>query len=108
MCINKNKKGTSSYDKTIKVWDLRKTTTAHVINTHAPVQSLSFDHSGQYLVAGCENSVCVYNFASKSQVVSTVELHGHSSTVTSALASVGMKNIVSTSMDKTVKLWQPR
>lgn len=50
---------TTSLDKSLRVWDLRKLKLLHQIDHDTPLSSVTFDHSGKYLAAAAAESVFV-------------------------------------------------
>ena len=48
----------ASADGTAKVWDLRKVSLLHSISVGSKLQSVAFDHSGQYLATAGDDVRC--------------------------------------------------
>eukprot|EP00928_Gymnodinium_smaydae_P008309 TRINITY_DN1302_c0_g1_i1.p1 TRINITY_DN1302_c0_g1~~TRINITY_DN1302_c0_g1_i1.p1 ORF type:complete len:499 (+),score=117.60 TRINITY_DN1302_c0_g1_i1:103-1599(+) len=95
----------ASEDGTVKLWDLRKPLNIQTLQMDSPVNSVRFDSTGQYLVVGADR-VQVFNFVTKSQLGSTVELKDHEAEVMGACFGANAKSIASVSMDRTLKLYR--
>jgi len=92
---------TASSDALIKLYDLRKIDNFHTIEMEAgnKINSISFDHSGSYLMAG-GNDIRVY--ASKTwEHLKTLD--SHKKAVTSVAFGQHAQSIFSTSADRSLK-----
>eukprot|EP00928_Gymnodinium_smaydae_P008310 TRINITY_DN1302_c0_g2_i1.p1 TRINITY_DN1302_c0_g2~~TRINITY_DN1302_c0_g2_i1.p1 ORF type:complete len:501 (+),score=129.31 TRINITY_DN1302_c0_g2_i1:85-1587(+) len=95
----------ASTDGTVKLWDLRKPLNIQTLQMDAPVNCVRFDSTGQYLVAAADR-VQVFNFVTKSQLGSTVELKDHEAAVTGVCFGMNARTIASVSMDRTLKVYR--
>ena len=100
---------TASADATVKLWDLRKAGADMSIHTikmddDAKVNSVAFDHTGNYLALGGSN-VQVYTYASKKwEHVHT--LASHSKDVNAVAFGPNAQTIYSASSDRFVKIYK--
>lgn len=94
-----------SRDGTVKLWDLRKPLNIQTLKLGAPVNSVRFDSTGQYLVVGA-SGVHVFNFETKSSLGATVELTDHDGAVMGACFGQNARTVASASMDRTLKLYK--
>eukprot|EP01004_Peranema_trichophorum_P003142 NODE_2147_length_1671_cov_187.250000_g1836_i0.p1 GENE.NODE_2147_length_1671_cov_187.250000_g1836_i0~~NODE_2147_length_1671_cov_187.250000_g1836_i0.p1 ORF type:complete len:506 (-),score=103.45 NODE_2147_length_1671_cov_187.250000_g1836_i0:90-1607(-) len=99
---------TSSTDGTVKLWDLRKlvnfrTLTFNDSNPTNPsqVNSVSFDHSGNYLSVASDNVKC-YSVKTWSEIK---VLYNHTASVTDVCWGPDAKWLCSTSADRHVKIY---
>jgi len=96
----------ASRDGTVKLWDLRKPLNIQTLKvSDGPVNAVRFDSTGQYLAVGAKN-VQVYNFETKSQLGSTVELDDHEGAVMGVCLGTNARTLASVSMDRTLKLYR--
>lgn len=112
---------TGSSDGTVRLWDLRKKDSMGFQTIElpedkkpkkgapapAPVQSVQFDYSGNYIAIGVGCSAHIYNFETRTSATRTVSLSGHEDTVTCAKFGSRAEFLVTASMDRTVKYWEP-
>jgi pre-mRNA-processing factor 19 len=96
---------TGADDGEVKIWDLRKLKNLKTLtiseHNKIPVNALTFDKSGAYLaVAG--NDVQVFQVKTWSKIV---QLEGHTQQVTGVKFGEDSKQIISTSLDKTLRVW---
>ena len=97
---------TGSIDSTLKLWDLRNLDEPIFASETlgAPVTSVSFDWSGQFVAAGGQD---VQVFAVKDQGLSHLtRLAGHTSTVTGVCWGDDAKSLMSVASDKTMKIFE--
>ena len=88
----------ASADNTVKLWD-----TARVVLGHSrAVVSIAFSHDGQTLASASDETVRLWDTATRTEMVS---LLGHLDSVVSITFSPDGKTLASASNDKTVKLW---
>ncbi|ANQ07754.1 Uncharacterized protein PCOAH_00020160 [Plasmodium coatneyi] len=94
-----------SKDKTAKLWDLRKAQCFQTIDVEEQPKSIEFDFSGKYLSLAAGNDVHIYNFETKTQANLVKTLSSHTDTVTQTCFGSRTAYLLSSSMDKTVKVW---
>lgn len=98
----------------MKLWDLRKKGNVQILNAHTKlISDIKFDKEGKVMItASYDQKVKVW--AMPSGVTSsdyslpclrTLE-NGHENKVTSACVTRDLKYILSTSFDRTFKLWE--
>lgn len=95
----------SSKDNTVKLWDLRKAQSFQTITLNETPNFISFDYSGKYLSIAVENDIQIYNFETKNQANLIKTLSSHTDIVTQTCFGSTTSYILSSSMDKTIKLW---
>jgi|EP00927_Polykrikos_kofoidii_P067037 pre-mRNA-processing factor 19 len=95
-----------SRDGAVKLWDLRKPLNIQTLKvSDGPVNSVRFDSTGQYLIVGSSN-VQIYNFETKSQLGSTVNLDDHTGAVMGVCFGSNARSVASVSMDRMLKLYK--
>lgn len=95
----------SSKDSTVRIWDLRKLTSVHVINCDSAVNSVTFDHSGLYLGFGCDDgSVNVYQSKVWNQLNSFS--NAHDGPVSGVAFGKNASYLVSAGSDHHVKFYE--
>ncbi|CAG9479273.1 pre-mRNA-processing factor 19, putative [Plasmodium vivax] len=94
-----------SKDKTVKLWDLRKAQCFQTIDVEELPRSICFDFSGKYLSLAAGNDVHVFNFEAKTKAVLVNTLSAHTDAVTQTCFGSRTAYLLSSSMDKTVKVW---
>lgn len=93
---------TSSLDNTVKFWDLRKLKSFQSFDVSTPTL-VQFDISGNYLgVAASEIQI----FNGQKTFSQLTKFTAHTANVTSFKWGQDAKSFVTTSLDKTVKLWK--
>lgn len=104
---------TASEDTTIKVYDWETGELEQTLKGHTkPVQSIEFDHSGQYLgtcaayPVSCASdlSIKLWDVAQGWKNVKT--MHGHEHSVSCVRFLPGDRHIVSASRDKSLRIWE--
>ena len=97
----------TSYDRTIKVWDLRTEKLRHTLADHGDqVWSVAISADGKLLASGSgDTTIKLWNLES-GQLVRTFA--GHADTVWSVAISSDSQTLASGSSDKTIKLWDLR
>eukprot|EP01068_Selenidium_serpulae_P005046 Selendium_serpulae@DN3847_c0_g1_i2.p1 len=112
---------TGSEDGTVRLWDLRKRDSMSFqtiklpedknakkgATVPAPVKTLEFDHSGNYVVIGAGCGAYIYHFETKTSAARSASLAGHTDIVTAAKFGPQASFLVTSSMDRTVKIWEP-
>mmetsp|Transcript_12451 Transcript_12451/g.29608 ORF Transcript_12451/g.29608 Transcript_12451/m.29608 type:complete len:496 (+) Transcript_12451:38-1525(+) len=96
---------TGSEDGTVKLWDLRKPLNIQTLQLSAPVNSVAFDSTGQYLSVASD-VVQIYNWASKSSMAEAVTLKDHGAAVLGVCFSQHAMSLASVSMDRTLKIFK--
>jgi len=90
-----------SSDGTVKVWDLRKLICSRTHNAGHPVSSVAFDQSGLYLAFAAENSIYLHVVKDWGSIK---QLDDHSKTVTDICWGKLSTSVISTSLDRTLKI----
>jgi len=96
---------TGSEDGCVKLWDLRKPLNIQTLQLEAPVNSVAFDTTGQYLSVGSD-VVQVYNFVAKASVAEALTLKDHSGAVMGVCFSQHAMSLATVSMDRTLKIFK--
>ncbi|SBT34607.1 pre-mRNA-processing factor 19, putative (PRPF19) [Plasmodium ovale wallikeri] len=108
-CISFSENGyylaSCSKDNTIKLWDLRKALSFQTIELEKTPNFITFDYSGKYLSVAAGNDINIYNFETKNEVTLVNTLSSHTDTVTQTCFGSRTSYLLSSSIDKTVKLW---
>ncbi|GAB66247.1 WD domain G-beta repeat domain containing protein [Plasmodium cynomolgi strain B] len=94
-----------SKDKTAKLWDLRKAQCFQTIELKELPRNVQFDFSGKYFSLAAGNDIHIYNFETKTQANLVKTLSSHTDTVTQTCFGSRTAYLLSSSMDKTVKVW---
>ncbi|KAH1181577.1 hypothetical protein KIL84_005303, partial [Mauremys mutica] len=96
---------TSSYDKTVKAWDMETGKMLWTVDQEGLVTSCNISCDGKYVVSGLdmENAICVTD-AVNATTVAYVQGH-HRSTITRCCFDPDNERVSSVSSDKTIKLW---
>lgn len=90
-------------DGVVKIWDLRKVEVVSTLSLNGKaISSLNFDLSGSYLAVGGDSIIGVFN---TSEWKTLASLEGHSSAVTGVRFGVNAASLVSSSLDKTIKVF---
>lgn len=98
---------TSSEDGTVRLWDLRKSLSFQIIKSEeeSPMHSVCFDYSGQYIAIASAN-LSVYYFETRTNAALINSFNDHSDYVTDVGFGPNASYLVSTSLDRTVRLWR--
>ena len=105
---------TGGDDNTVKIWDLRKRQNVSTILAHTKlVSDIKFDHSSNLMftssydnkckICGSKSVICGINSAEEWIALRT--LAGHENKLTSVCHTRDLKYIITTSFDKTFKVW---
>ena len=96
-----------SYDKTIKLWNLREQKEAFTLLGHSGlVRSVCFSPDGKFVASGSlDQTIKLWNLQEQKEVFT---LSGYSHSVESVCFSPDGKFVSSGSYDKTIKLWNLR
>lgn len=94
-----------SDDNTIRIWDLRrKSSIQNLPAHHKPISDIRFDpNEGKYMVSASYDGVCKVWNTRDWQVVA--KFAGHESKMTCALPMKDCEKIITTSTDRTFKIW---
>jgi len=96
-----------SRDGVVKLWDLRKPVNLQTIQVEGGVGSICFDTTGQYL-AVASNTVQVFNFETKTNLIESVSLKDHTDAVTGLCWGPNAKTLASVSMDHSLKVYSAK
>jgi len=98
---------TADQNAVVKVWDLRKLEKVHSLDVGSgSCHNVSFDGSGLYAAVAAARDVRILSVSRKQcEVIHT--LTGHTGDVTDAKFAPDAAFVVSTSMDRTVRVYQP-
>jgi WD40 repeat protein len=93
----------TSYDKTLKLWDVEtgeclRTYTGHTCG----VMSITLKSDNTKIVSICSNNIKIWDLESEKYIQTYT---GHTETVKAVAWSYNNRQLVSTSHDKTLKLW---
>lgn len=96
---------TGSDDNTIKLWDLRKLKSFHTFDlpSNFNLTSVNWDNSGNYLAASGSD---IRTFVIGKNYSEGPVFKGHSGLVTDVKWGSDAKYLVSSSMDRNIKIWQ--
>ncbi|KAL8272322.1 hypothetical protein Esti_003733 [Eimeria stiedai] len=106
---------TASSDGSVRLWDLRKSAAFQTLQLEAEeggsrvsATNACFDNSGLF-VAACTSTgvVKLFHFEARANAVPFHQLQGHSDSVTHCAFVEGEQMLLTASMDKTVKVWEP-
>jgi len=94
----------SSYDYTIKIWDLKTGNEIHTLKGHTKdVETIAITPDGKTIVSGSDdNTIKTWDLKSGKELNTLSE---HASVVRSVIVSPNNKFIISGSGDKTIKIW---
>ena len=102
---NPNLVVSSSYDKTIKTWDITSGSCLSTLSVDNAVTSLSYTPSGDILAVGDYGGSIHFFNAKGEKTLSPVR--GHTDIVGSVCFSSDGKELTSGSQDSTVRNWNP-
>ena len=95
-----------SDDCTVKVWDPRRRGAAKTIQLSYQVTAVTFDDTTQCVITGgIDNDVKVWDIRAEK---TTMELHGHTDTITGLALDQDGSYVLSNSMDNTLRKWDIR
>lgn len=102
--VDKNILVAGSYDDTVCIWDIAKSTKIHILEEHTDaVNSVAFSSDGTKVVSGADDTKIIIWNATTGEVINTLE--GHSDWIQSVQFSPDDLQIVSASVDNTVCVW---
>jgi len=112
-CVSFSENGyylaTSSEDSTVRLWDLRKSLCFQTIRAsedNAAANCVTFDYSGNYVAIGSPN-LSVHYFEARANTIPVATLTGHEGPITNVVFGPNASFLLSSSMDRTIKLWEP-
>jgi WD40 repeat protein len=91
-----------SWDKTVKLWDVRSRTLVAMFEAFGLVESVAFSPDGSLLASGSYENIKLWDVRSRT-LMATFE--GHSGLVESVAFSPDGSLLASGSLDNTIKLW---
>jgi len=93
-----------SDDNTVKIWDLRKKACIYTVPAHTKlVSDIKFEEEYVMLTTSYDNKCKIW---STGDWVLIRTLTGHENKITSVSVTKDLQNIITTSFDRTFKLWQ--
>ncbi|KAJ4305589.1 hypothetical protein N0V90_001120 [Kalmusia sp. IMI 367209] len=96
----------TSYDKTIKIWDVYNGACLHTLQGHRDtVHSVAFSHDSAWLASASDDETIKIWDANSGACMQTFK--GHRGRVASVAFSYNSVWLASASSDKTVKIWDP-
>jgi U4/U6 small nuclear ribonucleoprotein PRP4 len=98
---------TGSDDNSVKIWDLRRKTSIYTVPAHTKlVSDIKFEeeHDGRVMFTTSYDNKCKIWTTGDWILVRT--LTGHENKLTSVNATRDLKYIITTSFDRTFKLWE--
>ena len=98
---------TGSDDNTVKIWDLRKRSCIYTVPAHTKlVSDIKFEdeYEGRVMITTSYDHKC--KIWSTGDWVLIRTLTGHENKITSASVTKDLQYIITTSFDRTFKLWQ--
>ncbi len=107
----------ASWDKTLKLWDLNSGSLLHTLTGHQnAVLGCSVSPDGSYIIsASADNTLRIWNLESEPEVRTalyghsdSMTLYGHSDSVRGCATSSDGSFAVSSSSDRTIKIWDIR
>ncbi len=101
----------ASADGRLKLWDLRKLAAFHTLEPAAAGEGsgllcVQYDYSGRYLAVGGAGAIRVLDASAGFEVLAS--LAGHTAAVTGVRWGRDAGLLVSSSLDRTVKVWTPQ
>lgn len=97
-----------SIAENVKLWDLRNPKEElQSIPFEERVSAVKFDDTGHYLSIGTGNAVQVQHFTSKKNLSPVFSLCGHEKPVTGCAFLGNVESLVSVSLDRMMKIWEP-
>lgn len=98
---------TGSEDNSVKIWDLRKRACVYTVPAHTKlVSDIKFEeqYEGRVMLTTSYDNKC--KIWSTGDWVLVRTLTGHENKITSVSATKDLNHIITTSFDRTFKLWQ--
>jgi pre-mRNA-processing factor 19 len=97
-----------SMDNSVKIWDLRGPSNINTLNLDLTPTSMNYDNSGLFLAVAAGREIRIFmetKIENRKELQHAKTLDDHTDNVTSLKFGPDSKFLVSTSMDRTVKLW---
>jgi WD40 repeat protein/energy-coupling factor transporter ATP-binding protein EcfA2 len=92
---------TASWDKTAKIWDINNGKLIYNLSGHNGIlYAAEFAPDGKVVTASADNTARIWHNGNW-----LATLHGHQAAVTAAKFTPDSKHIITTSLDKTARLW---
>ncbi|KAK2529938.1 hypothetical protein Q9233_006323, partial [Columba guinea] len=96
---------TSSYDKTVKAWDMETGKMLWTVEHEGIVTSCNISCDARYVVSGSDKGNTIYIFDTMSATVVAHIPDHHKSTITRCCFDPDNQRVTSVSYDKSIKLW---
>lgn len=105
LCFSENgySLASSSFDQTIKIWDLQQVGSVKTLPLDVVPSKISYDFSGRFLAVACGNEIRVLTGKNLDLVENFDE---HKKQVTSIKWGKNAQFFVTTSLDRTLKIWE--
>lgn len=94
-------------DRTVRIWDMESGECVLTLSTTQEITAIAISPDGHYVAGGgADNSVHVWGIDTGFLVERLGPPNGHSSSIHSISFSPNGQDLISTSIDKTIKLWE--
>lgn len=97
----------ASYDKTLRLWNLKNNGQYEDLSVDQPLTSLTFSEDGNYMACGSDKTIklWLYEPQARKWIVLKPLSGEHKGLITSIAFSPGNKTLASASVDNTIRLW---